>query len=519
MLLNHNRKIKKFFAALAGALALTACSLTDTSSVSNKQAQVNSDKKQSNVLIIMFDDMRFDTFSYRNGPVNTPNIDNLAAQSVRFDNAMTTTGLCSPSRAAFFTGRWGHKTGLDDNLDIYRTRLFELNPNEGGLIRRAKDAGFYTGFVGKWHLGHQGVALRGADYISDDHEHHAKRFQRTWVPYSTESDILAYKEGKLGKNGEKTSYYQTLPGTYETSHTAHLVHQAEEMMKQAKNSGKPFFGVASFHQPHPPYRVPEPYASMFDPNKIKLPPNFMASNEGKPLGQNRVLWPWHDVSHMTEMDWRKAHSFYYGAIAMVDRVVGELIQSAKENGLYEDLTIVLVGDQGSMLGEHGLFDKMPYAYDELMRIPLLIKAPGTEPKIVTRQVSLIDVAPTLGELLSLPNDGDVDGHSLLPLMEKGDVAEAGQPDTALYAYEWYNGAWYGIKALRTPEFKFVWNPGESVDEFYDLKNDPYEMTNLIKSEKHKAQIAEHVKMLDAELARTEDPSLEKFRIHFRDILK
>ncbi|MER2490793.1 sulfatase-like hydrolase/transferase [Catenovulum sediminis] len=508
--------LKKWFVSCVGVAVLTACNATGHSQ--QTAAQTTNNKKE-NVLIIMFDDMRFDTFSYRGGPVNTPNIDNLASQSIRFDNAMTTTGLCSPSRAAFFTGRWGHKTGLDDNLDIYRTRLDELNPDEGGLIERAKDAGYYVGYVGKWHLGHQGVKLRGADYVSDDHEHHAKRFQRNWVPYSTESEVDGYKAGKLGKNGEKTSYYQTLPGTYETSHTAHLVHQAEEMMALSTQQDKPFFGVVSFHQPHPPYRVPEPYASMFDPEKIKLPPNFGPSQDKRPLGQDRVLWPWHDVSHMTEMDWRKAHAFYYGAIAMVDRVIGELIQSAKEQGLYDDLTIVFVGDQGSMLGEHGLFDKMPYAYDELMRIPLLVRSPDHQAKIVNRQVSLIDVAPTLGEVMQLENDGDVDGHSLIPLMAQGDKAEAGQPDTAFYAYEWYNGAWYGIKAIRTPEYKFVWNPGESVDELYDLKNDPYEMKNLIADQSKQTVIADLVKQLAAEMARTEDPALAKFKVHFKAILK
>lgn len=128
--------------------------VTSSCLVDGKAAEPTADRPD--VLMLIFDDMRFDTFTYRGGPVNTPNIDAIAAAGTRFDNAMTTTGLCSPSRAALFTGRWGHKTGLDDNVHLYHSRLSELKPSEGGLIRRAADAGYFVGFVGKWHLGAQG---------------------------------------------------------------------------------------------------------------------------------------------------------------------------------------------------------------------------------------------------------------------------------------------------------------------------------------------------------------------------
>ncbi|MDU0353169.1 sulfatase-like hydrolase/transferase [Paraglaciecola aquimarina] len=146
------------------------------------------------------------------------------------------------------------------------------------------------------------------------------------------------------------------------------------------------------------------------------------------MAQDGIWWPWHDTEHMSESDWRKSRAHYYGAIAMVDRAVGEIIDTTKQLGMYKDLTIVFVGDQGSMIGEHSLYDKGPYAYDELMRIPMLIKNPSTHPRVINRHVSLMDVAPTLAELMSLPEDGDVDGHSLLPLMLQGDSAISDQQD-------------------------------------------------------------------------------------------
>jgi len=475
-------------------------------------------EKKPNVLVLMFDDMRFDTFSYRGGPVNTPNIDQLAAESTRFDNAMSTTGLCSPSRAAFYTGRWGHKTGLDDNVELYSTRLAELDLKEGGLLRRASKSGYLVGHVGKWHLGARGTELRGVE-IDLAHGHESrKRYSRVYTPYAKVSQVEGYYEGKLDNNNEKHEYYKTLEGGYKDTNAYKKVVAGKKMLKQMAQDDRPFFGVVSFNQPHPAYRVPEPYASMFDPKTVALPKNHLAKRIHKPLAQDGIWWPWHDVGHMNDMDWRKARSFYYGAISMVDDMVGELIQTAKDEGIYDDLHIVLLGDQGSMLGEHSLYDKGPYAYDELMRMPLLIKNPSVAPKVVTRQVSLLDVTPTLSNWMGLASDGDVDGHSLIPLMEQGDKAEAGQPDTALYAYEWYNGAWFGIRAIRTPEFKFVWNPGDNRDEFYDLRNDPYELVNQVNNKKYKAERKMMVALLMDELARVEDPSLKKLEYHAKPYL-
>ncbi|WP_076420069.1 sulfatase-like hydrolase/transferase [Colwellia sp. UCD-KL20] len=499
------------------AIGLSSCALTD--SQTGNVLQIEKEKK-SNVLVLFFDDMRFDTFSYRGGPVNTPNIDALANEGVQFNNAMTTTGLCSPSRAALYTGRWGHKNGLDDNVDLYHSRQSELDLKEGGLIRRAADAGYLVGHVGKWHLGARGTELRGAEIdLAQGHEPR-ERFTRPYTPYSKVKQVEGYYKGKLDKNGEKHEYWITLDGTYEDTEAYKKVVAGKQMLKQVAKDDRPFFGVISFNQPHPAYRVPEPYASMFDPKTLKLPKNHLSKRVNKPLAQEGIWWPWHDVGHMSDMDWRKSRAYYYGAIAMVDRIVGELIQTAKDEGVYDDLTIVLLGDQGSMLGEHTLYDKGPYAYDELMRMPLIIKRPGNQPKVVNRQVSMLDITPTLAEIMHLENDGDVDGFSLNPLIEKGDNAEEykDKEDTALYAYEWYNGSWFGIRAIRTPEMKFVWNPGDTRDELYDLKADPVEMNNLIGNKNYTVKLTKMAKLLEKELVRVSDPSVAKFRHHYKDYL-
>lgn len=465
------------------------------------------EERNPNVLILLFDDMRFDGFSYRGGIVPTPNIDALAAESTRFDTAITTYGLCSPSRAALFTGRWGHRTGLDDNVFAWRSQTEELDPvTQGGIIRRASDAGYYVGYVGKWHLGASGPQRRGADFTSD-FEAEIDDPVRNSGPYARRAGMAVYLAGGRDANGEKTQYYETEKGTYEDTLAAQKVRSAERFLKEAAEQDRPFFGVVSFKVPHPAYHVPEPYASMFDPAELELPANFHDPMVNKPINQYYAYWPWHDVSHMTELDWRKTRAHYFGTLAMIDRAVGEIIAAAKAEGVYDDLHIVLLGDQGSMMGEHNLFDKAPYAYDELIRIPLLMRDPTLQPRIVTRHVSMIDIPATLGEWMNLPPDGPIDGQSLIPLMEQGDAAIPANRDEAIYAYEVYNGIWAGLRAIRTPGWKYVWNAGDSLDELYDLNNDPGEITNRIDDPAAATKLLELRQRLSARLKSIEDPSV------------
>ena len=501
----------------AGALAACSTLATgqestqpapQTPAVTNEAPQVQKQRKP-NVLILLFDDLRFDSFSYRGGPVPTPNIDALAADSTRFDTAITTTGLCSPSRAALFTGRWGHRTGLDDNVELWHSRLDKLRDDEGGVLRAASENGYRVGYVGKWHIGERGPQIRGADYVEAFVEENAAL--RPYTPYGSLEAVKGYYAGKRDANGEKHQYYQTLPGTYEESFTAEKVRKGQEFFRQVgANKDQPFFAVVSFQQPHPPYRVPEPYASMFDPAKIELPANHLAPRINKPLSQEYPYWPWHDVGHMTDEDWRESRAKYYGAVALIDRVVGDLIATAKAEGIYDDLHIVFAGDQGSMVGEHGLYDKAAYAYDELMRIPLLMRDPDASPGVVDRHVSLIDVPATLFDWMEIAPAKPIDGVSLAG--EIDGTAPLTTPDDALYAYEWYNGAWFGLRALRTDDFKYVWNPGDARDELYDLRADPGEVTNLIDSRPNTVELRRLRDRLHQRLVAIDDPSAEKLKL-------
>ncbi len=460
-----------------------------------------------NVVLLFFDDLRHDTFSFLGSPVQTPNIDSLKKESVYFQNACTTTGLCSPSRAALFTGRLGHRTGLDDNCHVWHSQLMGLSLNEETILEWARRKDYFLGYFGKWHLGPNGLPRRGVHRFLT-HNLESENIRK--LPEKPDFESIKRYYDKSKTFDEKPEYYATLKGSYEDTPAYQKTEAAIKFLDEAKNMEMPFFLTVSYNSPHPPYRVPAPYNRMYDYRKVKLPKSLNEDRKNKPAYQHDVLWPWHDVGHMTEDDWKKCTAYYWGSVTMIDRAVGQILDTLKKNGFWENTLIVFLGDQGSMIGEHGLYDKGPYSYDELMRIPLLIRVPGVESKTVTRQVSSIDVNKTLTDWMGLDvGDKNLDSRSLMPLITKGDSGWDG-PDEVFYRYEWYNGNWYGIRTIRTPEYKYCWNPVD-VNELYDLKNDPEEMHNLIHSREHRKIKEELEQRLLAHLKAVDDPLYKKMK--------
>ncbi|MFB3826774.1 MAG: sulfatase-like hydrolase/transferase [Bryobacteraceae bacterium] len=427
-----------------------------------------------NVLLIYCEQLQHGAGSFAGGPARTPNLEKLAAASAVFRTACTTTGLCSPSRAALFTGRLGHRTALDDNCGVWHSRLDALDPRQTTLLEWARRKNCFTGCYGKWHLGPDGPIQRGVD------RYPASGFERNRLRAKTQKpDFEAPKRyyDKTRAFPEKPGFYQTQKGGYEQSPTAQVARQAAAFLKEAAGARRPFFLTVSFTAVHPPYHVPEPFDRMYGWRAIELPASVHDTFRGKPPYQNDIMWPFHDTAHMSEDDWRRAIAYYRGFVSVLDRGVGEVLDAAKAHGLWKDTLVVFVADHGDMCAAHNRFDKGPYCYDEVLRIPLLVRAPGAAPREVRRHVSSIDLNRTIAEWAGWePDAPNTDSRSLLPLIERGDPGWSG-PDQAFYRYEWYDGLWFGIRAIRTHDFKYCFNPA-GVDELYDLRKDPAEMHNL-----------------------------------------
>ncbi len=438
-------------------------------------AQVHRERR--NIVLIYVEQFQHNVASYAGGPAKTPNLEKLASEAVNFHTACTTTALCSPARAALFTGRLGHRTALDDNCYVWHTPVTGLDLKQTTLIEWARKKGYFMGYFGKWHLGVDGPIRRGVQ------RHPPAGFDRRPNPGKTEKPDFSlarpyYEKGRVF--AEKPGFYTTAEGTYETSPTSRVARAGVAFLKEAQAVEQPFFLTLSFNAVHPPYDVPKPYSDMYDWRSVELPRNVHDTFENKPAYQNDVMWPFHDTGHMSDDDWRRSIAFYHGFVTLLDRALGEVLDALKANGLTENTLLVVIADHGDMNGAHNRYDKGPYAYDEVMRIPLLIRWPGVRQREISRHVHSMDVNQTLVEWAGLePDVPSLDSRSLAPLIERGDNGWD-TPDEALYRYEWYNGLWFGVRAIRTPEFKYCFNPG-GVDELYDLRKDPAESTNLINS--------------------------------------
>jgi arylsulfatase A-like enzyme len=460
-------------------------------------------ERRKNILLIYCEQFQHDVASFAGGPAKTPQLEKLAAVSTLFRTACTTTGLCSPSRSALFTGRLGHRTGLDDNCHIWHSKLTELDLKQTTLIEWARRGGYFTGYYGKWHLGMDGPIRRGVERYPSDGFERNKLKGKTQRP-NFDGPKRFYEKGKTFE--EKPGFYLTDEGGYEKSATAQLARSGAGFLKEAAAESRPFFLTLSFTAVHPPYHVPEPYNHMYDWRGIQLPASVHDSFRKKPPYQNDIMWPYHDTAHMSDDDWRRCIAFYRGFVSMLDRALGEVLDALRANGLEDDTLVALVADHGDMCAAHNRFDKGPYCYDEIMRVPMLLRIPGVQPREVRRHVSTVDLNRTLADWAGLkPDVPNVDSRSLMPLAEHGDSGWSGA-DEGFYSYEWYDGLWFGIRAIRTHEYKYCFNPA-GPDELYDLRKDPAEMVNLAGSAENRAIQERLSRRLLAHLEETGDAML------------
>lgn len=450
---------------------------------------------KKNVIFIITDDMRLDMTGFGGGLVETPNLDALSQESVMFNTACTTTGLSSPSRTALFTGQLGHRTGLEDNLHLWRNKHMTLPKEQTTIFEWANEAGYNVGYFGKWHVGYFTPDDRGASsYGGSASDKNLSKPQRP-----SSANIEKYYDADEDSLDEKSLYYTTIKTPYEKTEAKRQVDLGIKFIEESKADDRPIFLTLSFYTPHPAYRVPAPWDKMYNYKDVVLPESYKKTR-GKGLEfQQGVWWPWMDVGHMSDNDWRKTVSYSMGLCTMFDKAIGEFFQTLKDNDLWDDTLIIFTSDQGTMLAEHTLYDKGPYSFDGLMRIPMIVKTPGVKPHKIDRHVSLIDLNNTMVEYMGLkPTQDNIDSRSMLPLIYKENEAWDDEPDVAFYRYEYYNGHWFGVRTIRTHNFKYTFNPAGS-DELYDLKSDPNEMKNLIDSGDHtgvkeslQAQLRDHL---------------------------
>lgn len=413
-----------------------------------------------NFVVIIADDMAYGLFgpSHRFPFLALPNLQGLATRGVVFDNAFVTTSLCSPSRATLLSGLYAHTHGVVVNESV------ELPASVATYPQILQHAGYETAFVGKWHMDASTDAPRpGFDY---------------WLSFRGQG---VYEDPLLNENGRAVQRYGYI--------TDLLTEYAVNWLRQPRT--RPFLLILSHKAPHNPAVPAERHAAALADTTLPEPVSFTDSYEGKPAWERRYArcggtpaafaqcpdpqpdrippWPW------SARDGARLQ--YLRTLLALDDSVGSVLSTLDGQGLARSTYVVFLSDNGLFLGEHRLGDKR-LAYEESMRIPLVIGGADLTPRRVSATALNLDLAPTALDLAGVPVPAQMQGLSLAKLLR-------GQPatprDAFLYEYdeESFLPVVPDILAVRTGSRKYVTYPGRPSDiELYDLLSDPNEMRNL-----------------------------------------
>jgi len=432
---------------------------------------------QKNVLLIAVDDLKPLIGAYGDPIAKTPNIDRLASRGLLFEHAYTNQALCSPSRNALLTGIRPGTLGIY-NLDV---NFRHAAPDAVSLPQQFIKNGYRAEAIGKlYHVG-QGN--------HDD--------EKSWsVPHTRPAaPAYALKENQAVRTGNEKLGDRLRGAAYESADVAddfyadgQIAKETVARLEAAKGrEGTPFFIGAGFLKPHLPFVAPKKYWDLYDPEQLKLA-EFQKAPEGVPepaFRKNSELRGYKDrddADNLSQDEQRRLLHGYYAAVSYTDAQIGKLLDALDRLGLTENTIVVLWGDHGWHLGDHGLWAKMTN-FEQATRIPFIISAPGvTKPGSKTAALAQsVGVYPTLLELADVPAPDTkpaLEGKSLVPVLK--------DPATKIHesVLQVVPRLGYIGRSIRTASHRFVeWKkPGSSEEglyELYDYAKDPEEKKNLV----------------------------------------
>ena len=420
-----------------------------------------------NILIIYVDDLGFgDTAVYGNPIVETPNIDKLAEEGVRFTQFYAASALCSPSRAGLLTGRTPYRTGvkswIPDNSDI------SLSREEFTIAQLVKKRGYQTAVIGKWHL-NGGLHLDRAPQPRDfgfDYQYGLA----AWVKNKKA------EEAKVGKLYPDNMYRNNEPVGQTNKFSAELVSD-EAINWLSSTEGAPFFLLLTYSEVHTPVASPEEYLSKYD--------QFITAEAREdPLSYY--------------MDWAdkpsRGKGEYYANISFMDAQMGRVLESLSKSGRLDDTLVIFSSDNGpvtsdpeeaweiNMAGETGgLRGKKRYLFEGGLRVPGIFRWPGNFPKgvRVDTPATALDILPTISAYLNLPLPEGllVDGQSIVELLNIDEVTSFKRRNIFYWSIPTPDGMEY---AVRDGSWKMILNSEGEPQYLFNLSRNRYEVNNLLK---------------------------------------
>jgi len=409
------------------------------------------DAELKNIVFLLADDLRWNSLGCMGtGFLQTPNIDRLASDGIRFTNAHVTTSISMVSRACILTGQYMSRHGISEFGKAITPEAF--NQTYPALLR---SAGFYSGFVGKYGIGQ----IRESDFD------YAREYERVhWFP---------------------------LPGGDSIHVTERNRKDALEFLK-SRDTEKPFVLSVSFFATHAQDNHPDQYryqpeseylyrdveipvpATATEEYYRKLPP-FIAND----ANEGRVRWKWRFDTPERYQKYMKA---YYRMLTEMDAAIGDIVEELKNQGVYENTLIIFTGDNGYFHGEHQLADKW-YPYEESVRVPLIIYDPRlNNDKRNTSNDKLvlnIDIAPTILNAAGLPVPSVMQGKDLSSLYLNNETIEWRSDYFYEHPFVTSEKRIPSSEALINDSCKYITWPHYEYEEYFDLKKDPYETNNSI----------------------------------------
>jgi iduronate 2-sulfatase len=416
--------------------------------------------EKPNVLFIAVDDLNTSLGCYGHPLVKSPNIDRLAARGVRFERAYCQFPLCSPSRVSLLTGLRPEKTRIFELKTDFRTIL----PDAVTLPQAFKRAGYFVARVGK--LFHYGVPGQIGTSGLDD----PRSWDQVVNPRGRDKDDEANVTNFTPDRGLGSAMSLLRADGDDGEQTDGRSATAAIELLEA-HRGAPFFLGVGFYRPHTPYIAPRKYFELYPLDKIRLPFNPPDDHDDipEPAAQIRPL-----NYGLSDEPCRQCTQAYFASITFMDAQVGRLLDALDRLQLADRTIVVLWGDHGYLLGEHGQWMKQSL-FEESARVPLIIAAPRARgnAQASPRIVETVDIYPTLADLAGVAAPDDLAGESLRPLLD--DPFRAWQRPA--YTQVQRNG--FPGRSVRTEHWRYTeWDHGRRGRELYDHLADPREFKNL-----------------------------------------
>ncbi len=465
--------------------------------------------ERPNILLITSDQQHWDTIGTTNPRIQTPALDRLANEGTRFNRAYCPNPVCSPSRASIITGLypsvhgcWTIGVKLPEDVptvgDAFMANGYATNligkahfqplastPEQTSLESQPtlRELDFWRGFTGPWYgFEHIEVARNHAD------EAHAGQHYGIWLEDKGLTNWRDYfVKWPADPNDPIRHGAWELPAEFH--YTTWTAERTIAAIERNLAEDRPFFTWASFHDPHPPYLVSEPWASMYspadmepghlDPRELAAMPTWtrMTQEEHPDFSPWKETYANHGFhSHLhTDDQLRQDMAIYYGMISFMDQQIGRILDALDRLGIAENTIVVFTTDHGHFLGQHGLIAKGPFHYEDMLRLPFLVRAPGRVRAGQTTDAlqSLVDLAPTFLTAAGIPVPGMMQGVSQLDVWQ----GEAERARDSVFVENRHQPTAVHLRSYIDQRYKMTVYRGRDEGELYDLQEDPAELRN------------------------------------------